>query len=159
MSHIENFHLLLGDVVWPSLVLEGRLLSVIPISTGLVVEWFALAFGGFGLSWKKAIFVDLIMNAASSVIGIVLIPFAGLGWELSGGLLLEKVFNVGTFNPIAWIATFALSVAATTAIEAVVVRWAFRIPLGQRRFWILFGANTASVGIAYASLWLHPPQY
>jgi hypothetical protein len=50
------------------------------------------------------------------------------------------------------------AVLATTAIEASVVRWAFKVPLGRRRFWILCAANCVSVAIAFASLWIHPPK-
>jgi hypothetical protein len=158
MNHPEAIPLLLADVVWPSLILEGRLLSVLPISAGLIAEWFALYFGGFGLSWKKAIIVDLVMNTVSSVCGIVLIPVLGLVWEFGPGSLVNRIFNVGTFNPASWAATFLFSAAASTSIEAAVVRWGFRIPLGWRRFWILCGANAVSTGIAFASLWMHPPQ-
>jgi hypothetical protein len=135
------------------------MLGVVPILAGLGAEWLALCFGGFGLSWKKALVVDVVMNSVSSGIGIVLIPLLGIAWEFIPGLLIQKVFHVGTFNPITWVGTFIISVGATTAVEAAVVRWGFKIALGQRRFWILFGANAVSVGFAFASLWLHPPQF
>jgi hypothetical protein len=158
MTHQWMSTTFLADVVWPSLVLEMRLLSFLPISAGLVAEWLVLYFGGFGLSWSKAAVVDLVMNAVSSVIGIFLIPVLGLVWELGPGSLINWAFHVGTFNLASWIATFLLSVCASTAIEAAVVRWGFKIPLGQRRFWILCGANALSTGIAFASLWIRPPR-
>lgn len=159
MNFNSTIPISLADVVWPALYLESRLLSVLPISAGLIAEWLFLYFGGFGLSWKKAITVDVVMNTISSVAGIVLIPTLGLLWELGPGALVNRIFNVGTFNPVSWIATFMLSVGASTAIEAAVVRWGFKIPLGWRRFWVLFGANALSAGIAFASLWIHPPQF
>ena len=149
---------LYADVVWPALVLEQRILSVIPITAGLIVEWAALCFGGFGLSWKKAAVVDVVMNAVSTGAGIVLIPALGFAWEFFPGLVLYKVFKVGTFNPGTWAATFVMAVLATTAIEASVVRWAFKVPLDRRRFWILCAANCVSVAIAFASLLIHPPN-
>jgi hypothetical protein len=159
MNHPEVTSLLLADVVWPSLVLEGRLLSVLPISVGLVAEWFALFFGGFGLSWKKAVVVDVVMNAASSAVGIVLIPALGLVWEFGPGLLINRAFNVGTFNPASWAATFLFTAAASTLIESAVVKWGFKISIGWRRFCVLCVANVVSTGIAFASLWMHPPQF
>jgi len=149
---------LYADMVWPALMVEQRLLSVIPISAGLLVECLALRFGGFGLSWKRAAIVDVVMNTVSSVVGIVLIPALGFAWEFFPGIMLYKVFKVGTFNPGTWAATFLMAVFATTAIEASVVRWGFNIPVCRRRFWVLCAANTVSVGIAFASLWIHPPQ-
>jgi hypothetical protein len=84
---------LLTDIVWPALLLEGRLLSTIPILTGLVVEWLALRFGGFGLSWKRAAIVDVAMNAVSTAVGVVLIPALGIAWELFPGSVLYKLFK------------------------------------------------------------------
>jgi hypothetical protein len=159
MSHEWIAPISLADVVWPSLILEGRLLSVFPISAGLVVEWLVLYFGGFGLSWKKSIVVDLVMNAVSSTVGVFLIPILGVVWELFPGSLINWIFHVGTFNPVAWIATFLFSACASTAIEAVVVRKGFKIPLDWKRFWMLFGANAVSTAIAFVSLWTHPPQF
>jgi hypothetical protein len=147
-----------ADVVWPALVLEQRILSVLPITAGLIVEWLALYFGGFGLSWKKAAIVDVVMNAVSSGVGIILIPALGFAWELGPGQVLYRAFNVGTFNPATWVVTFVIAVFAATVIEASVVRWGFKIPLDRRRFSILCAANSASVAIAFASIWINPPR-
>jgi hypothetical protein len=149
---------LYADMVWPALVLEQRLLSVVPITAGLIVEWLALWFGGFGLSWKKAGVVDVLMNAVSTAVGVVLIPALGFGWEYFAEFVLSKLFNVGTFNWGTWTVTFAIAVLATTGIEAGVVRWGFKVPLGRRRFSILCAANCVSVAIALASLWINPPK-
>jgi hypothetical protein len=141
------------------LVLEQRLLSAIPITAGLIVEWFALWRGGFGLSWKRAVVVDVTMNTVSAAIGAFLIPALGFAWEFFPGSLLYKFFNIGTFNWGTWGATFVMAVLATTAIEAAVVRWGFKIPLDRRRFWILCAANCVSIAIAFASLWIRPPKF
>ena len=53
---------ILSDMVWPALLLEQRLISVIPISVGLMTEGLALRFGGFELSWQRAALVDVVMN-------------------------------------------------------------------------------------------------
>lgn len=148
-----------ADAVWPALVLEERLLSIIPISAGLIFEWLVLWLGGFGFSWKKAIVVDVVMNTVSTLVGIILIPVLGLLWEVFPGLVLYKFAHVGTFNPGTWFATFVMAVLATSLIEAMVVRWGFKVVLGQKRFWIICAANFVSVALAFASLWIHPPQY
>ena len=152
---ISNFA---ADLVWPALLLEQRMIAVLPIAAGLVAEWLVLWLCGFGLNWKKAAVVDLVMNTVSSLVGIPLIPFLGFVWEFFPGVIIQKFLHVGTFNPITWIATPVLATFATTVVEAIVVRWGFKIALGQRRFWTLFMANAISVGIAFASLFLHPPQ-
>ena len=149
---------LLADMVWPALVLEQRLISVIPIIVGLLTEWLVLRLGGFGLSWKRAAVVDIVMNLVSTVAGIPLIPLLGLAWEVFPGHVLYKFFNIGTFNPGTWAATFIMATFATTGVEAAVVRWGFRIALGWRRFGVLGLANSLSIAIAFISLWLRPPH-
>jgi hypothetical protein len=157
ISPIFSVPPIIGDLIWPALVLEKRILSVAPITAGLIVEWVALWLGGFGLSWKRAVVVDLVMNGISTLAGIVVIPVLGLAWEVLPGMVLYKVFNIGTFNSGTWLATFAMAVLATTAIEAAVVKWGFKIGLGSRGFWIICAANVASVAIAFWSLRRHPP--
>jgi len=158
MTHAAFIPNSLADVVWPALLLEQRMLSLVSIVAGLIVEWLALWLCGFGLTWKKAAVVDVVMNTASALLGIFLIPLLGMGWEYFPGQLIENALNVGTFSAINWLATFVIAVAVTTAIEASVVRWGFKIALGQRRFWTLFGANAVSVGFAFVSVMLYPPH-
>ena len=147
-----------ADMVWPALVLEQRLLSALPIAAGLAFEWLALWLGGFGLSWKRAVIVDIGMNAVSTVVGIVLIPVLGLAWELFPGRIIYPILHVGTFNPVTWAATLLLAVVATTLVEFATVKWAFRVRADIRRFAILLAANAASVAIAFWSLWMRPPS-
>ena len=90
--------------------------------------------------------------------GIPLIPLLGLAWEFFPGTVLYKVLNIGTFNPGTWVATFLLATIATSMLEAAVVKWAFKIAMNKRRLGVLCLANSLSVGIAFASLWLHPPN-
>jgi hypothetical protein len=150
--------LLLADMVWPALLLEQRILGVIPIIAGLLVEWLFLWLGGFGLSWKRAAIVDVVMNLASTLAGIVVIPVLGMIWEFFPGMLIYRIFKLGTFNWGTWAATFLMAIFATTLIEAGVIRWGFKIVLDRRRFFILCAANCVSVAIAFISLWMHPPR-
>ena len=111
------------------------------------------------MSWKRAAVVDVVMNAVSTGVGIILIPALGMVWEIFPSLVLYRIFHVGTFNAGTWAATFLIAVLATTAIEAAVVRWGFKISLGHRRLWVLCAANSVSVAIAFVSLWIHPPKF
>jgi len=116
------------------------------------VRWLT----GFG--WGKAVLADVAMNTASSLIGVFLIPVARLAWEFSVGIALYKVFNIGTFNPITWAATFVLAVFVNSALETTVLRYGFKQRPLKRFFWWLSLANAFSVGIAVASIFLNPPQ-
>jgi hypothetical protein len=122
---------LLADGIWPSAMAEMGLLSPIPILIGLLIEWVVLHYA-FNLSWKKAAWIDLAMNVASAALGYVFIPSAGLLWGFGLDLYL-------------W---YLIAVLLSTATEASVVKWLFKIPLHRRGLWILFGANGLSAGIA-----------
>jgi hypothetical protein len=143
----------LADVVWPGLYIEIRYLSGIPIAVGLLVEFLALRFG-LKLTWERALFVDICMNAVSTIAGILLIPVG----TLAGQYVIEMIFPVRTFHPFSWVVTFVVADLITTAIEALVVRFGFRIKLGARGMWILLGANAASILVAVISAIVDPPR-
>ena len=127
------------------------------ISLGLVVEYlFVRQLTGFDI--KKSIVVDISMNAASSLLGMILIPLAGVGWEFFPGIIIYKLFNIGTFNPGTWAATFFIAVFINAWLENFVIYKCFKRKLGWRGFWWLSLANAASVGIAFISLWLFPTE-
>jgi hypothetical protein len=146
---------ILADVVWPALFVENRLLSMWVILAGLVVEYFFVR-RITRLSVKKSILADVSMNAASTLLGIVLIPVAGLAWEVFPGIILFKWFNLGTFNPGTWLATFCFAVLINAALETFVLAKLFKQQLGKRGFRWLCLANAVSVGIAYASFFIFP---
>jgi uncharacterized membrane protein SirB2 len=127
------------------------------IGLGLLVELFFVRFlTRFG--WLKSAFVDIAMNAASVLLGVFLIPTAGIAWEFSVGIALYKMFNIGTFNPGTWLATFLFAVFINAALEASVLRYAFKQRPFKRLFWWLALANAISVAIALGSLFKYPPR-
>jgi hypothetical protein len=83
----------------------------------------------------------------------------GLVWEFFLGLLIYKLFNIGTFNPGTWVATLFMAVVINTFIERAALRRFFKQPVaGRRAFWLLFLANFLSVGLAFASLFVFMPE-
>ena len=146
-----------ADVVWPALFLESRLFSWWAIGLGLVVELFFVRWLT-ALDWRKSIIANLTMNAASSLLGIVLIPLMGIVWEFVPGIVLYRVFDVGTFNPGTWVATFLMAVFINAGLESLVLRLIFKQKVGKRVFWWLSIANSLSVGLAFGSIFVHPPQ-
>jgi hypothetical protein len=146
-----------ADVVWPALYLETRLATWWAVSLGLVVE-FIVIWKAFGLTAKKAIQVDLAANVASVLLGIILIPLAGIVWEIFPGLIFYKIFHVGTFNPVTWAATYVLAVLINAVLEWAVIVRGFKLPVGKRGFWIMAGANAASVAVAFGSLFVFPVE-
>lgn len=151
-------HPLVADMVWPALLLEGRILTWWAILIGLIAEYFFVR-GVTDLSFSRAGLADIAMNAASTLLGIILIPVVGIIWELFPGILIYKIFNIGTFNPGTWVATILLAAFLNTFIERFVLRRFFKQPVvGKRGFWLLFAGNVISVTIAFASIIIFPPK-
>ncbi len=148
----------LADVVWPALLFASYERGVAAIVTGLIAEFLVLRYL-FPMGWKKAIVVDLCMNLASSLVGAVAIPLAGLLWEFFPGALIYKMLHTGTFNPVTWAATCGMAIFISTGIETCVVRYAFRFEITKRRFWAIALANLLSTAIAFVSMIKHPPQF
>ena len=149
--------LFLADMIWPAAFLESRLLSVWVISAGLLIEYF-FVWRVTPLGAVRSILADVAMNAASTVLGIILIPLAGIVWEFFPGIFLYKWFNLGTFNPGTWAATFCRAVLINAALELAVLRVGFQQPFGKGLFWWLCLANALSVGLAMASFLIYPPS-
>lgn len=147
----------LADMVWPALYVEQRLFSWWAISIGLVIE-VAVVKWLFALPPWRAGLAAATANAVSSLLGVVLIPLAGVAWEIFPGILLYTFANMGTFNPLTWISTFLIACFLNTALESLIYRRAFTLPTNRRTFWAIAGANAASVGAAFASLYIRPIQ-
>lgn len=152
---MKLFNPILADFVWAALVLEGRLLAIPIILIGLVIEYFFVQ-KLTSFSVKRSVIADVTMNAVSLLLGILLIPLAGLAWEFTAGSLLYEQFNIGSFSYLAWTATFILAVLINTLIEYFVLRKIFKLEKIKSVFRWLFLANALSVGITFASFWFFP---
>jgi hypothetical protein len=150
-------HPIFADIVWPALFLEGRIASWWGIGVGLAVEYlFVRAITG--LVPSRAALADVAMNAASTLLGLILIPTAGVVWEFFPGNALYTVFNIGTFNPGTWAATIVMAAAINTFIERFVLRTCFKQQVTKGGFWLLFAANGITVTLAFISIIYLPPR-
>lgn len=147
-----------ADVIWPAAILEERILTWWAIAAGLLAEWPIVRFIT-GTSWGRSFGINVLMNLASTAVGVLLIPLLGIAWEVFPGLVLYRAFNVGTFNPGTWIATVFLATFANALLEGLVLRFAFKVKFTTRVFWLLSGANLVSVGVAVASLVVSPSRF
>ncbi|CAN5263887.1 hypothetical protein BH20ACI1_BH20ACI1_22300 [soil metagenome] len=152
---MKLFNPILADFVWAALLLEGRLLAIPIILIGLVVEYFFVQ-QLTGFSVKRSIIADVTMNAISLLLGILLIPLAGLAWEFTVGSLLYEQFKISSFGYLAWTATFILAVLINTIIEYLVLRKIFKLEKTKSGFRWLCLANALSVGTTFASFWFFP---
>jgi len=146
-----------ANVVWPALYLETRLFSWWAIGVGLLIEFFFIKWL-FGLSAQRSAIADVSANTISSIAGIVLIPLAGIVWEIFPAFVINWLFNWGTFNLVTWVATFVLACFVNALLEgAVYKKWfapEFRFK-SKAFIWLLI-ANSFSVGVAYISFWVNP---
>ena len=146
-----------ADLVWPALFLINRMVTWWAITVGLLVEYlFVRRWTKFSVG--KSVIVDVSMNATSTLLGLLLIPIAGIGWEFFPGIILYKVFHIGTFNPGTWVANFLLGVFINAELETLVITKAFKCKMGWRGFGWLSLANAVSVGIAFYSVLTNPPH-
>ena len=137
-----------ADMVWPALYLVQRSVIWWVILPGLIVELiFVMVLTKFSIT--KSFLVDIVMNLSSSLLGLILIPIAGIAWEVFPGLILYKVFNIGTFNPGTWTATCLFAIFINALIEKFVIEKEFKFNIGKRGFWWLDLANSLSVGLAF----------
>ncbi|HKP82194.1 MAG TPA: hypothetical protein VJT69_09255 [Pyrinomonadaceae bacterium] len=150
-------HTIFADVIWPALFLESRLRSTWIILAGLVIEYFVV-WRVTSLGAWRSILADVAINIASTVLGIVLIPLAGIAWEFFPGIFLYKIFNLGTFNPATWTVTFCMAVVINAALEMTVLRIWFQQHFGKDLFGWLCLANALSVGLAMASFLIYPAR-
>jgi hypothetical protein len=143
---------IIANAIWPALFLEKHLVAQWPILIGLAIEYLFVR-KLTTLSPLQTLWADIAMNGASALVGIFLIPLAGLVWEVFPGLILYFFFHLGTFNPGTWIATFVMAVAINAFVERFVLQRFFKQKqLGMQAFWILCIANALTVAVAFVSL-------
>ncbi len=146
-----------ANLVWPALFVAERLFTWWAIGIGLVVEFF-FVWRLFGFTPLRALWATVAANAVSALAGVILIPLAGLGWELFPGLILYTFRISSTFSLVSWVATFILGCLVNALLEGAVYRKGFKVELRSKSktfAWLVI-ANAFSVGAAVASLWLDP---
>jgi len=147
----------IADVVWPALYLETRLFSWWAIGVGLVAEYVFVRWL-FQQSIQRSVVATVAANTVSSVVGVLLIPIAGILWEIFPGSIYMHLLKWGTFNPITWAATFVLACLINTGIEALVYRNSFKLPVRRQKLFWIFIANAVSVGLAFVTLFVVPVE-
>ncbi|MBE7498134.1 MAG: hypothetical protein HS117_24610 [Verrucomicrobiaceae bacterium] len=150
--------ILLSNIVWPSMILTGRIVAVIPILAGLVVEFLYLRYGTT-LRGVRCLWADLSMNLVSALLGLILIPLSGIGWELLASMTIYPLLNIGSFNPVTWTASVILAAIMNAVVEGFVLRSGFGLVLGRRGFWLLATVNLVTVSIAAVSVIIDPPKF
>jgi hypothetical protein len=137
----------LANLVWPAVYVTMGLVTWWVVAAGLAIETVGLRLL-LRASLAKSLLLAFSMNAISAVLGIVLVPLAGIAYEFLPGLLINWLFSWGTFNPVAWVATFLLAAVINATVEGTVLSRGFAIILNRaQKFWLV-ALNFATVALA-----------
>jgi hypothetical protein len=147
----------LANLIWPALFLVERMNAVVPILVGLVVEILFLRYAT-GLRGLSCVSAGVGMNVSSALLGVLLIPLAGLGWEVVSAVTIQPLFKVGTFNPASWVATALLAAAANALVEGYTLRRFFGVLVDRRLKAKLAAVNLVTVALGCLSLYLDPAR-
>ncbi|MGH6864840.1 MAG: hypothetical protein ACREDO_01350 [Methyloceanibacter sp.] len=142
----------LANVVFPALMLSGRLLAWWVVALSLLIE-FLFVRAAFRLSPLNAALATLAANAVSAAIGLFLLPYIGMvtepGISHTG---LADLTGFETFGVASWLLAYLLGVGLNLAIELLVYRFGYRLKIDARAFWLILLANAITVGLTLASL-------
>jgi hypothetical protein len=144
--------LILADVIWPALLLAGRLAAWWCIALSILIE--AAALWQFA-KWRpiKAIIASVLMNAVSAFCGTFLLPVAGLRWESTASFTINAWFGWGTFNVVSEAATWLIAVILSSVIETFVLWLVFCAPWTRRLTLVVLSANAVTVLFALLCPW------
>lgn len=146
-----------ANVVWPALYTETKINSIPIIGLSLLIEFYLYKWL-FQLNYKKAFIVTIVANMVSGVIGLIGRPLSGLAYELSIGMLVNWLFDWGTFNPVAWCFVPVFSGSVNAIIELLAIRTIWKIKITKKTFLYALGANAITAAIATIWVVLQPPQ-
>lgn len=141
----------LGNLVWPALYAETKITSLPVIALGLILELFVIR-ALFNRSWKVSSIMVIAANLVSGLIGYILRPLSGLAWEVSVGPLLMRMFDWGTFNPVAWFFVPIIGGGINAVLELSTVTLVWKEKFSLKNLLVLWAINWTSVGIA--TLWV-----
>ncbi|NPA95067.1 MAG: hypothetical protein GXO58_06545 [Thermodesulfobacteria bacterium] len=146
----------LANIVWPALIAETKISSFPIIALSLFIEfWFFKWL--FKLEVKDATLYTLAANGVSAVLGIFLRPLSGIAYEFSLGLIINWLFNWGTFNPVAWFFVPIIAGAVNAILELATIRVIWQRKINKRNYALTWAINTATAALATLWVILYPP--
>ena len=128
-----------------------------PMPRSLRLTWFPLSLLAFSTTaradmvWPALVLETRLLSWWAIGLGL-------LAWSVFPGIFIERLFDVGSFNPFAWTGTFLLATLATNGIECAVYLRGFKLPVRWREFAWLYLANSVSVGFALITVFVNPPR-
>ena len=145
-----------ANVIWPALYAEEKITSIPIIAFSLIVEFLFFKWL-FKINYKEAIVYTIVANLLSGIAGFFLRPFFGLVWEVSFALLITKLFNWGTFNPVTWLFVPIIGGAINAFLELLAIRLIWKQKFTKRNYYLTWGINIVTVALAVIWVLLDPP--
>jgi hypothetical protein len=132
------------DVVWPGMLVLTGLYSVWVILAGLLIDFLVLLVA-LHIAAKHALLIDVAMNLATALLGLILLPLA---------TLIVVIPFPQTFSAGSWIATFTAITLVDSAVEFAVISLARKflnlgLQLGWKSFAYVVAATTLSIALAF----------
>lgn len=119
------------------------------IPVALAIEAVALRLI-FGLTWGRAGWMSVVINAATLALGFVLYPVAGvIAYPVLSRLVLAAV---GGSPAIEFTATLVGAALIDTGVELLLLKWPFRLAVTWRRGLLFLLANLLSAGVLLAAV-------
>lgn len=132
-----------ANIVWPTIYIAEGLRAWYVILAGLIIEFLAIKYF-IKSTWIKSGLMAVIMNAVSTIVGVLLIPFVGFFGAI-GLELLDSIIPVfGTFDTAQWIWGYILAVLSNVLVEGLTLKFIFKLKF-KKMFWWLTLANAISV--------------
>lgn len=146
-----------ANIVWPALYTETKVSSIPIIILSLIIEFFFFKWL-FKIDVKKAFYYTGIVNIASGILGSVLRPLSGIFYEMSLGMIINMLFNWGTFNPVAWFFVPIIGGAINAFLELLTIRLIWKHKMNKKNYFLTWVINTITVAIATIWVVLYLPM-
>lgn len=132
-----------ANIVWPTIYIAEGLRTWYVILAGLIIEFLAIKYF-IKSTWLKSGLMAVIMNAVSTLVGVLLIPFVGFFGAI-GLELLDSIIPVfGTFDTAQWIWGYILAVLSNVLVEGLTLKFIFKLKFRKIFLWLTL-ANAISV--------------
>ncbi|MBO4405333.1 MAG: hypothetical protein J5821_01230 [Alphaproteobacteria bacterium] len=137
-----------ADVVWPTVFIAARWVSIPVIVLGLLIEiGFVKYFTKVG--WKRAIIVATVMNAASATVGTILTAVIGgiVGLSIMLSIDWGSIPYISVWGPfVFWLYGYIFAILMNIWIEGGIIQMMQKLPFSKTFHWLFF-ANAITVGM------------
>ena len=132
------------DMVWPALYVSQTFEKFWFLIFGTIVIELCTIKYFLKFSWKKSVFISVIGNCVSGIIGTNVMVFGMLFWHL-----IADNFLPGTFNTTNWIATYVLMCLGSVFLETLTIKMLYKEPIKKLFLPMLLGNLLSYIFIAY----------